>query len=88
MSTKHSKEGIARNDQYYKSFKRHEASLQEDLKSVQRIIAESISEGINEVTMEMLSNVFRGYEYIKPIYESAWERYENHCIDFDFEIKD
>lgn len=89
MSTKHTKEGIARNEHLYKSYKNYQTSLQKDLENVQDIIVEAIkTNGINEATMELLAAAFRGYEYIKPFAETSWERYENHCIDFDYDIKD
>jgi len=60
--------------------KRYQASLDDKLNEVQEIIGDSLkSGGINEDTMESLSGIFRGYEYIKPIADSAWERYYDHC---------
>lgn len=86
---KKTKEGTARNEQLYKSYKNYQASIQKDIDAVKDIIAGAVKDGgINEVTMEMLSNIFRGYEYIKPFAEASLERYENHCMDFDYDIKD
>jgi hypothetical protein len=60
--------------------KRYQASLDDKLKEVQEIIADSLKNGgITEDTMESLSGIFRGYEYIKPIADNAWERYYDHC---------
>jgi hypothetical protein len=60
--------------------KRYQASLDDKLNEVQEIITDSFKNGgFNEDTMESLSGIFRGYEYIKPIADKAWERYYDHC---------
>ena len=68
--------------------KRYQASLEADLKQVQDIIADSLRDGgINESTMDSLASIFRGYEYIKPIADEAWERYYDHCEKHDLDLQ-
>ena len=82
------KEGKARNKQLLLTFKNYQAKLDEDRDQVAEIIAASIKNGsITEDTMDRLACVFRGYEYIKPIVDEAWERYHDHCTSFDYEIQ-
>jgi hypothetical protein len=82
------KEGKARNKQLLLTFKNYQAKLDQDRDQVAEIIAASIkSGGITEDTMDRLAIVFRGYEYIKPFVDEAWERYHDHCESFDYEIQ-
>jgi hypothetical protein len=86
---KHTKEGKARNKQLLQSFKNYQASIDADLEQVQDIIAGALKDGgITEATLDSLASIFRGYEYIKPIAEQAWERYYDHCTTFDYEVQD
>jgi soluble cytochrome b562 len=43
--------------------------------------------GITEDTMDSLASVFRGYEYIKPFVDKAWEAYDDHCSTFGYDIQ-
>ena len=82
------KEGKARNKQLLRSFKNYQARVDEDLAQVKSIIAGALTDGgITENTMDSLASVFRGYEYIKPIADEAWERYHDHCTSFDYDIQ-
>jgi iron uptake system EfeUOB component EfeO/EfeM len=86
---KHTKEGKARNKQLLQSFKNYQARIDQDVTQVQDIIAGALkNNGITEATLDSLATVFRGYEYIKPIAEQAWERYYDHCTNFDYEVQD
>ena len=82
------KEGKARNKQLLLTFKNYQAKLDQDRDQVAEIIASAIKTGgITEDTMDRLASVFRGYEYIKPFVDRAWEVYEDHCTTFDYEIQ-
>ena len=82
------KEGKARNKQLLTSYKNYQARIDQDLEQVKDIIASALKDGgITENTMDSLSAVFRGYEYMKPIADEAWERYHDHCESFDYEIQ-
>jgi hypothetical protein len=85
---KQTKEGKARNSQLFNSYKSAQANVDQDIEQVKQIVAAAFTNGgMNEDTMDKLASVFRGYEYIKPIADESWERYENHCITFNYEIK-
>jgi hypothetical protein len=80
--------GKKRNIQLLRSYQNYQAKIDEDLAQVQRIIAGALTDGgLTESTMDSLATVFRGYEYIKPIADEAWERYHDHCETFDYEIQ-
>lgn len=80
--------GKKRNEQLLKNYKNYQAKLDQDRDQVAEIIASSIKNGVSsEDTMEMLACVFRGYEYIKPIADKAWETYEDHCATFGYDIQ-
>ncbi len=82
------KEIKARNKQLLTSHKRYQTSLDADLKQVQDTISAAIKDGgINEDTMDSLASIFRGYEYIKPIADEAWERYYDHCEKHDLDLQ-
>ena len=82
------KEGKARNKQLLLTFKNYQAKLDQDRDQVAEIIASAIKTGgITEDTMDSLASVFRGYEYIKPIVDKAWETYDDHCCAFGYEIQ-
>lgn len=83
------KEGKARNKQLLLTFKNYQAKLDQDRDQVIEIIAASIKNGgITEDIMDSLASVFRGYEYIKPFVDNAWENYEDHCTTFGYDIQD
>jgi len=83
------KEGKARNKQLLTSYKRYQASLDADLEQVQDTIAAALKDGgVTESTMDSLASIFRGYEYIKPIADKAWERYNDHCETFGYDLQD
>jgi hypothetical protein len=83
------KEGKARNKQLLTSYKRYQASLDADLEQVQDTIAAALKDGgVTESTMESLASIFRGYEFIKPIADEAWERYNDHCETFGYDLQD
>jgi hypothetical protein len=85
---KHTKAGNDRNKQLLQSFKRYQASVDKDIAAIKDTIAESIKEGgITESTVDTLAAIFRGYEYIKPMADTAWESYYDHCASFDYEIQ-
>lgn len=85
----HTKEGKARNKQLLQSFKNYQASIDKDVAQVQDIIAGALKDGgITEATLDSLARVVRGYDYIKPIADQAWERYHDHCTSFDYEVQD
>jgi hypothetical protein len=85
---KHTKAGSDRNKQLLASFKQYQASVDKDIAAVKDTIAEAVKEGgITESTVEALAAIFRGYEYIKPIADTAWERYYDHCEAFDYEVQ-
>jgi hypothetical protein len=85
---KHTPEGKARNKALYTSFKKYQEMIDTDVQQVKDITSKALQDGgITEETIDLLAGVFRGYEYIKPIADEAWERYENHCTMFDYEIK-
>jgi hypothetical protein len=80
--------GKKRNEHLLRSFKNYQASIDRDLEQVQDIIAGAIKDGgITERTLDSLATVFRGYEYIKPMVDEAWERYHDHCETFDYEVQ-
>jgi hypothetical protein len=80
--------GKKRNIQLLRAHQNYQAKIDEDLAQVQRIIAGALTDGgITENTMDSLASVFRGYEYIKPIADEAWERYHDHCETFDYEVQ-
>ena len=81
------KEGKARNEQLLKSYKNYQKSIDEDLERVKAVIAEALGSGIDENTMDELASIFRGYEYIKPIAENAWEKYQDHCDTFGYDVE-
>ena len=86
---KHTKEGIARNKQLLSSHKHYQASIDKDVAEIKDIVADALKNGgITESTIENMAAVFRGYEYIKPIADKAWEVYEDHCTTFDYDIQD
>ena len=59
-----------------------------NLEQVKDTVAEALKNGgVTESTMEALAAIFRGYEYIKPIADTAWERYYDHCETFDYEVQ-
>ena len=68
---------------------KYQASVDQDVLEVQAIVWESLKDGqgITEETLEKLARVFRGYEYIKPIADEAWDRYVNHCERLGYDIK-
>jgi hypothetical protein len=83
------KEGKARNKQLLTSYKRYQASLDDKLNEVQDTIAAALKDGgVTESTMESLASIFRGYEFIKPIADEAWERYNDHCETFEYDLQD
>jgi hypothetical protein len=70
------------------SYKNYQAKIDQDREQVAEIIASAIKNGgITEETMDSLASVFRGYEYIKPFVDQAWERYYDHCESFDYEVQ-
>ena len=80
--------GKKRNGQLFKTYQNYQAKLDQDREQVAVIIAEAIkTNGITEDTMDSLASVFRGYEYIKPFVDKAWEVYEDHCTTFDYDIQ-
>lgn len=86
--TKHTKAGNDRNKQLLASCKGYQALVDEDLEQVKDTVAEALKNGgVTESTMEALAAIFRGYEYIKPIADTAWERYYDHCETFDYEVQ-
>jgi hypothetical protein len=86
--TKHTKAGTDRNKQLLESFKRYQASVDKDTAAIRETLAAALKEGgITDATIESLAAIFRGYEYIKPIADTAWERYYDHCESFDYEIQ-
>lgn len=84
---KQTKEGKVRNNQLHGIYKNYEARLDQDRDQVKEIIAAAIKEGgITFDTMDSLAAVFRGYEYMKPIADQAWDRYHDHCTAFGYDI--
>ena len=82
------KEGKARNKQLLLTIKNYQAKLDQDRDQVAEIIASAIKTGgITEDTMDSLASVFRGYEYIKPFVDKAWEAYDDHCSTFGYDIQ-
>jgi hypothetical protein len=81
-------EGKTRNKQLLLTFKNYQAKIDQDRDQVAEIIAAAIKNGgITEDTMDSLATVFRGYEYIKPFVDKAWETYDDHCTTFGYEIQ-
>jgi hypothetical protein len=88
MATK-TKAGAERNKQLLRSHKHYQASIDKDIDQIKDIVASALKDGgITEATIESMAAVFRGYEYIKPIADKAWEDYQDHCETFDYEIQD
>lgn len=86
---KHTKAGNDRNKQLLRSHKHYQASIDKDVAQIKDIVAGALKEGgITEATVENLAAIFRGYEYIKPIADRAWETYQDHCEAFDYDIQD
>jgi hypothetical protein len=82
------KEGKDRNKHLLLTFKNYQAKLDQDRDQVAEIIASAIKNGgITEETMDSLAGIFRGYEYIKPFVDQAWERYHDHCTSFEYEVQ-
>jgi iron uptake system EfeUOB component EfeO/EfeM len=80
--------GKKRNAQLLKTYQNYQAKLDQDRDQVAEIIAEAVKNGgITEDTMDSLASVFRGYEYIKPIVDKAWETYDDHCSTFGYDIQ-
>ena len=85
---KHTKADSDRNKQLLASHKHYQASVEKDIAAIKDTIAEALKEGgITESTVESLAAIFRGYEYIKPIADTAWERYYDHCENFNYGIE-
>jgi len=85
---KHTKAGNDRNKQLLNRHKHYQASVDKNIAAIKDTIAESIKEGgITEFTVDTLAAIFRGYEYIKPMADTAWESYYDHCTSFDYEIQ-
>jgi len=83
------KAGAERNKQLLRSHKHYQASIDKDIDQIKDIVASALKDGgITEATIESMAAVFRGYEYIKPIADKAWENYQDHCDTFDYEIQD
>jgi hypothetical protein len=83
------KAGAERNKQLLRSHKHYQASIDKDIDQIKDIVASALKDGgITEATIESMAAVFRGYEYIKPIADKAWEDYQDHCETFDYEIQD
>jgi hypothetical protein len=86
---KHTKAGNDRNKQLLRSHKQYQASIDKDVAKIKDIVADALKDGgITESTIESMAAIFRGYEYIKPIADRAWEAYEDHCTTFDYDIQD
>jgi hypothetical protein len=82
------KAGAERNKQLLRSHKHYQASIDKDIDQIKDIVANALKDGgITESTIENMAAVFRGYEYIKPIADKAWENYQDHCESFDYEIQ-
>jgi hypothetical protein len=85
----HTKAGAERNKQLLRSHKHYQASIDKDIDQIKDIVASALKDGgITEATIENMASVFRGYEYIKPIADRAWEAYQDHCEAFDYDIQD
>ena len=83
------KAGAERNKQLLRSHKHYQASIDKDIDQIKDIVASALKDGgITEATIESMASVFRGYEYIKPIADRAWEAYQDHCESFDYDIQD
>lgn len=82
------KDGKAKNKQLLLSYQLIQKSIDKDINEVRSVIAEAVVDGgITEATMDKLASIFRGYEFMKPRLDDAWERYEDHCITFNYEIE-
>jgi hypothetical protein len=77
-----------RNKRLMRSHKHYQASVDKDIDQIKDIVANALKDGgITEATIESMAAVFRGYEYIKPIADKAWEAYEDHCTTFGYDIQ-
>ena len=82
------KAGYDRNKELMHIAKRYQTSIDKGIEQIKDIVAEALKNGgITESTVEDLAAIFRGYEYLKPIADTAWERYCDHCETFDYEVK-
>jgi hypothetical protein len=87
MATQY-KDGKTQNKQLLLSYELMQKAIDKDVQEVRAVIAEALTDGgINEATMDKLASIFRGYEFMKPRLDEAWERYYDHCITFDYDVK-
>ena len=87
MATQY-KDGKTQNKQLLLSYQLMQKAIDKDTAEVRSVIAEAVKDGgINESTMDSLASIFRGYEFMKPRLDEAWERYYDHCISFDYDVK-
>lgn len=85
MTSKHTKDGIARNKSYYQSAKRAQESADETKSFVRGFTASG--KLLSDSEMETLAGQMRSWTMANDTAEKWWEMYEDHCIRFDFDIK-
>jgi type IV secretory pathway TrbF-like protein len=83
------KEGKMINKQLLQSYKAAQASADNFRAEVEQIIKDALfnGKGITEDVMIQITNISRGYDLAIDRANKSWERYDDHCTTFDYEVQ-
>lgn len=86
---KQTKESKARNESLYQTYSFHAERLGSLRADIESIIKESIFKegGLDDGTISQLDYATHMYTFHADNVNAAWERYEDHCIAFDYDTK-
>jgi len=83
------KEGKAQNKMLLQMYKSAQASADKFRTEAERVIMEALfnGKGITEDVMQSIANISRSFDMANERAQKSWERYDDHCTSFGYDIQ-
>ena len=83
------KEGKAHNKMLLQMYKSAQASADNYRAETEQVIKEALfnGKGITEEVMQTIANISRAFDMANDRVEQTWQRYDDHCTSFGYDIQ-